>query len=172
MGASARSYDFLGIGDGAGVLRLEHALHARDGGGFQLLAQGGGVDAQFLRGVHGEFVALDAAGDALNVRQQPVDGFHFRIGRARREERARALQQIVGVRQRVAQRFGVGVFSLAADIKVGIEAAVEVDDADAEIFFEQQRERAFGGGGAGGIGVEVDDDVLAEASEQADLGFA
>ncbi len=40
---------------------------------------------------------------------------------------------------------------------------------DVEVLFGEERDGFFGGGGAGGVGVEVDDDALGEAAEEADL---
>ena len=82
---------------------------------------------------------------------------------------AGALDQVVGVASRVAQRRPVGRDALLADEAVGIEAAFERDDLDVEVLFGQQRDGFFGRGGARRVGVEVDDDALGEAAEQAHL---
>ena len=49
----------------------------------QLLAQHGGIDAQAMRNLVGQFVAHDAAGHPLNVRQQVVQGLDLALGSAR-----------------------------------------------------------------------------------------
>ena len=58
---------------------------------------------------------------------------------------------------------------MLADEAVGVEAAFERDDLDLEALFGEQGDGFLGGGGAGGVGVEVDDDALGEAAEEADL---
>ena len=60
------------------------AFDALGGGLFELLAEDGGVDAELLRGVGGELVALDAVGHAADVRQEEVEGFDLGVGGARR----------------------------------------------------------------------------------------
>ena len=67
------------------------------------------------------------------------------------------------------QSRAVGGGSLAAHVEIGIEALLESDDADLEILADQQGERTLGGGGSGGVGIEIDDNFLAEAGEQAGL---
>src|SRR6185437_3243068 len=65
---------------------------------------------------------------------------------------------------------GIGVAAVAQEEEIGIEAAVELDDAHLEAFLEQQGDGTLGGAGAGGVGIEVDGRLLAEAAEGAELG--
>ena len=69
----------------------------------------------------------------------------------------------------MAQGLAVSVFALAADVEIGIEALLEREHLDLKFFFDEQAQRALGGFGSGGVGIEVDDDVLAEAAEQLGL---
>ena len=85
------------------------------------------------------------------------------------EELAGAVDEVVGVALGAAQGAPVGLDALLADEAVGIEAAFEGDDLHVEVLFGEQGDGFFGGGGAGGVGIEVDDDALGEAAEQADL---
>ena len=112
----------------------------------------------------GQFVAHNAAGDALHVGEQVIHGFDFSFGAARGELRARAFDQVVEISLRVAQRFAVGVFSFATDVEVGIESLLEGEYLDLKFFFDQQTQGALGGLGARRIGIEVHYDVLAETA--------
>ncbi len=69
---------------------------ARSGDVTKFLAQNSRVDLQFLRDVGGEFVADNAAGDALDVRQQIIDRFDLALGGARKLGLS-ALDQIIKV---------------------------------------------------------------------------
>ena len=83
-----------------------------------------------------------------------------------RKLRAGALDQVVEVGLGFLQGGAVGIFAFAADEEVGIESGLEGEHLDVELFFDQQAQCAFGGFGSGGVGVEIDDDILAETSEQ------
>ena len=87
----------------------------------------------------------------------------------RGEELAGAVDEVVGVALGGAEGGHVGLDAVLADEAVGVEAAFEGDDFDVEVLFGEQGDGFFGGVGAGGVGVEVDDDALGEAAEQADL---
>ena len=80
--------------------------------------------------------------------------------------RSRAVDQIVEILLRTAQRLAVSLFALAADIEIGIEALLQRQNFNLEFFFDQQAQRALGGFGAGGIGIKVHHDILAEAAQQ------
>ena len=135
----------------------------------EFLAQDGGVDLEFLRDLLREFVAHDAAGDALDVRQEIVHRFVFAFGAADGKLRACALDQVVEVFLRVAQGLTVGVLAFAADVEVGIESLLEGEDLDLEFFFDEQAQSTLGGLCSGRVGVEVHDYILAEAAEQLGL---
>ena len=126
---------------------------------FKLFQDKCGVDAELLRGVGGEFVAGDAAGDAADVGEQEVEGLDFGFGSPRREEMAGAVDQVVLMTPGSAEGGGVGVGAALANIAVGIEAAFEGEDVDLEALFGEKRDGFFGGVGAGGVGIEVDDDA-------------
>ena len=64
---------------------------------FKFLPEHVRVDAQLLRNLVRQFVADDAAGHTLDVREQVVDGFHLAFGRAHRELRAGTLDQVIEV---------------------------------------------------------------------------
>ncbi len=94
------------------------------------------------------------------------------FGGARGEELAGAVDEVVGVAFGFAQRRAVSLDAVLADEAVGIEAAFERDDLDVEVLFGEQGDGFFGCGCAGGVGIEVDDDALGEAAEEADLSFS
>ncbi len=73
--------DALGLAGGVVGVGAD-AFDALGGGLFELLAEDGGVDAEFLRGVGGELVALDAVGHAADVREQEVEGLDLGVGGA------------------------------------------------------------------------------------------
>src|SRR5207253_3342376 len=73
--------DAFGLAGGV-VAVGANAFDALGGGLFELLAEDGGVDAEFLGGVGGELVPLDAVGHAADVRQEKVEGFDFGVGGA------------------------------------------------------------------------------------------
>ena len=145
------------------------AFDALGGGLFEFLAEDGGVDAEFLCGVGGELVALDAVGHAADVGEEEVEGLDLGVGGAAGELFAGVVDEVVGVALGVAEGGHVGLDALLADEAVGIEAALEGDDFDFEVFFGEERDGFLCGGDACGVGVEVDDDALGEAAEEADL---
>ncbi len=104
------------------------AFDALGGGLFELLAEDGGVDAEFLRGVGGELVALDAVGHAADVGEEEVEGLDLGVGGAAGEAVAGAVDEVVGVALGVAEGGHVGLDALLADEAVGVEAAFEGDD--------------------------------------------
>jgi hypothetical protein len=160
--------DTLGLAGGVVVVGAD-AFDALGGGLLELLAEDGGVDAEFLRGVGGELVALDAIGHAADVGEEEVEGFDFGVSGAAGELFAGVVDEEVGVAFGVAERGHVGLDALLAEEAVGVEAAFEGDDLDFEVLFGEERDGFFCGGDAGGVGVEVDDDALGEAAEEADL---
>ena len=135
----------------------------------QFLAKDCGIDAELLRDFLGQFVAHDAAGDALDVRQEIVHGFDLAFSAAHGELRAGALDEVIEIFLRSLQRRGVGVFAFAADVEVGIESLLEGEHLDLKFLFHQQAESALGGLGSGRVGIEVHDYVLAETAEQLGL---
>ena len=151
--------DALGFACGIVGVRA-NALDALGRGLLELLAEDGGVDAEFLRGVGGELVALDAVGHAANVGQEEVQRLDLGVGGAAGEVFAGVVDEVVGVSLGIAQRGHVGLDALLADEAVGVEAALEGDDLYFEVLFGEQRDGFFCGGDAGGVGVEVDDDAL------------
>ena len=75
-----------------------------DGGGFaggggvaEFLAQDGGIDGELLRDLVGQLVAHDAAGHALDVRQEIVDGLLFAFAAADGELRAGAFDEVIEI---------------------------------------------------------------------------
>ena len=100
---------------------------------LDLLAEDGGVDAEFLGGVGGELVALDAVGHAADVGQEEVHGLHLGVGGAGGEELAGAVDEVVGVALGAAKGGHVGLDAALADEAVGVEAAFEGDDLDLEV---------------------------------------
>ncbi len=122
----------------------------------QLLAQHGGIDAQLLRSVGGKLVPRQFLRHAADVRQQVIHGLHLLLRAGAGKHLPRALDQVIGLAARAAQRLRVGLHAPLANIAVGVEAAVEGDDLDGEAFLGQQGNGLFGGVGAGGVGIEID----------------
>ena len=104
----------LGFGEGRLGGGRELGCGAGSGDVAKFLAQNGRVDLQFLRDVGGEFVADDAAGNALDVRQEIVDGFDLALGGAGKLGLG-ALDEVIKVLLRGLQSRAVGGSSLAAD---------------------------------------------------------
>ncbi len=136
---------------------------------LQLLPQYAGIDAQFLRDLLRQLVADDPAGHALDVGQQMIHGLLFAFAGADGKLCAGSLDEVVKIFLRILQRRGVGVFPFAADVEIGIETLFERQHFDLKLFFHQQSQGAVGGFRAGCVGIEVDDDILAEAAEQLGL---
>src|SRR5206468_620203 len=126
-------------------------------GMFQFLAQDGGVDADLLSNLSGEFVAHDAAGNALDVGEYVVHGLDLAFGGADRELGAGALDQVIEVTLGGAKGRRVGLLAFATNEEVGIETGFEGEYLDVEFFFHEQAESALGGLGTGGVRVEVND---------------
>ncbi len=137
----------------------------------QFLAQHRGVDSQLLRNLLGQFVAHDAAGDALDVGQQIVHRLLFSVAGTDGKLRPRPFDQIVEIFLRILERGAIGFFALAANVEIGIEALFEGQNFYGEFFFDQQAEGAFGGLRSGRIGIEIHNRILAEAPEQLGLQF-
>ena len=158
------------LGLAGGVVGVgANAFDALRGGLFELLAEDGGVDAEFLCGIGGKLVALDAVGHAADVGEEEVESLDLGVGGAAGELFAGAVDEVVGVAFGVAKGGHVRLDALLADEAVGIEAAFEGDDLYFEVLFGEEGNGFFGGGGAGGVGIEVDDDALGEAAEEANL---
>ncbi len=103
---------------------------ASGGGVFELGADEGGVDAEGLGGIVGEGIAGDAAGNAADVGQEEVEGLGFGFGVANGKESAGAIDEVVLKRRRGAEGVDVGAGAAFADVAVGVESAVEGEDAD------------------------------------------
>ena len=151
--------------DGGGA----DAFDLGGGGLADLLAEDGGLDAELLGGVGGELVAVEGVGHAADVGQEEVHGLELGLRGAGGEELAGAVDEVVGVALGAAEGGHVGLHAALADEAVGVEAALEGDDLDLEALFGEQGDGLFGGVGAGEVGVEVDDDAVGEAGEEADL---
>ena len=80
-----------------------------------------------------------------------------------------ALDQIIEIFLRMPQGLAVSVFALAANVEIGIEALLEREHFDLKFFLDQQAQSALRGFGSRRIGIEIDHDILAEASEQLGL---
>ena len=122
-----------------------------------------------MRDFIGQFVAHNAAGHSLHVRQEVIQRLHFALRNTYGKLCPRPFDEVIEILLRVPQRLLVGCGSLAPDVKIGIEAGLERQDLDLEVFADQQRQRALGRSSAGGVGIEVNDDVLAESSQQPGL---
>src|SRR5262245_14365865 len=61
---------------------------------------------------------------------------------------------------------------MLADKQIGIVALFKAQDPDLEFFRHQQVDRAVGGCGAGVVGIEIYDDVFAEAPQHPHLGLS
>src|SRR6185437_13427570 len=72
----------------------------------------------------------------------------------------------------VFQGGGVSVLALAAKKKIGIKSGFERQHLDVEFFFDQKTECALGGFCAGSVGIEIDDDIFAEAAQEFCLQFS
>ena len=101
--------------------------------------------------------------------QEIVDGFDLAFRRCAGTGPGRVQSGRRNTSARPCRRRSVGGGSLAAHEEIGIEALLKGDDADLEIFADEQGERTLGGGGSGSVGIEIDDNFFAEAGEQAGL---
>ena len=97
----------LGFGEGRFGSRCELGCGASSGDVTKFLAQNGRVDLQFLRDVGGKFVADDAAGNALDVRQKIVHRFDLALGGSR-ELRLGALDEVIEILLRGLQCRAIG----------------------------------------------------------------
>jgi len=163
--------DAFGLAGGIARGGRADAFDFGGGGLADLLAKDGGFDAELLGGVGGELVAMEGVGHAADVGEEEVHGLDFGFGGAGGEDLAGAIDEVVGVAFGAAEGGHVGVHAAFADEAVRVKAVLEGDDLDLEALFGEQGDGFFGGGGAGLIGVEVDDDAVGEAGEEADLVF-
>src|ERR1700691_3388715 len=138
---------------------------------LQFLPQHGGIDPQFLRNLQSQFVAGNPAWHSLNVRQKMIDGLYLALRVPRRKHASRPIKQIIEVFLRVLERRAISVFALAHDKQVGIESALQGENSDAELFFDEQAKRALGGARPRRVGIEVDHNILGESSEELSLQF-
>ncbi len=138
---------------------------------LEFLPQNGGIDAEFLRDLAGQFVAHDPAGHSLDMRQQIIQRLHFALSTANGELVLGALDQVIEITLRVFERLAVSIFTFAADEEIRVEAGFQSQHFDLEFFFDQKTQGALGGLGTGGVGIEIHDNVLAEAAQQPGLEF-
>jgi hypothetical protein len=103
------------------------------------------------------------------MREKEVEGFDLGVGGAAGELFAGVVDEVVGVALGVAERGHVLLNALLADEAIRVEAAFEGYDLYFEVLFGEEGDGFFCGGDAGGVGVEVDDDALGEAAEEANL---
>src|SRR5215469_574891 len=136
---------------------------------LQLLAEDRGVNAEFLGNLARQFIANDAAGNAVNVGKQEFHRVDFALCAAHRELGAGALDEVVEIALRAFERLAVGIGALTADEQIGIESGFEGDSPKVELFLEQQAKRALCGPGSRGVRIEVHNHVLREPSKQAGL---
>ena len=78
----------------------------------------------------------------------------------------RTFDEVVEIFLRMLQGFIVSNLAFAPDVEVRIESAVQRQHFDLEILADQQRQGAFGRSRTCRVGIEVHDNVLAEASQQ------
>ena len=102
-------------------------------------------------------------------RQQEVHGLQLLLRAGAGKRLPGALDQVIGLPARAAQRRRVGLHAALADVAVGVETAVEGDDLDVEALFGEQGNGLFGGIGAGGVGIEVDHHLRGVALENRHL---
>src|SRR5258707_13625529 len=95
--------DAFGLAGGVVVVGAD-TFDALGGGLFELLAEDGGVDAEFLCGVGGELVALDAVGHAAGVGEEEVEGFDLGVGGAAGKLLGGVVAEEVGVAVGVVER--------------------------------------------------------------------
>src|SRR5262245_14555924 len=133
---------------------------------LQFLSQQARVDGQLLRDIARQLIANDAAGYALDMRQQIIDRLHLALCRFSWKLCTRTLDQVIEIALRVLERLRIRFFAFSAYEQVRIESGFKGQNADVEVFFDQQAQRALRGAGASIVGIEIDDDIFAETSQQ------
>ena len=99
------------------------------------------------------------------MRQQVVHGLHLLLPAGAGEKLPGALNQVVGLAARTAQRFGVGLHAPFADVAVGVQPIVQSHDLDREPLLGEQGDGLFSGVGPGGVWIEVDHDLRGVAAQ-------
>ena len=103
------------------------------------------------------------------MRQQVVEGFALALGRPGREKLHRPVNQVVRVALGSFDGGHVVLDAALANKAVGIEPSVEGNYPDLKILFGEQGNRLLRGVCAGGVRVEIDEETLGVAAEQAHL---
>ena len=103
------------------------------------------------------------------MRQQIIDGLVFAVSAAHRKLRTRTLNEIIEELLRMLQCLPVSLFSLAPNIKIGIESLLQRQHLDLKFFLDQQAQRALRGLRSRRIGIEVHHHILAEPPQQLGL---
>ena len=67
-----------------------------------------------------------------------VDRLDLVLRVARREQRTRAIDQVVKIFLRVLESRAISVLALAPDEEIGVESGFEREHPDVEFFFDQQ----------------------------------
>ena len=135
----------------------------------QFLTEYRRVDAKFLCDLLRELVADNPTGHPLDVWQQMLDSFVLTLGAADWELGARPFDQVGKIGLGMTKSFSVGIFALAANIEIRVEARFEGQHLDLKFLFDQQAQGTLGGLRSRSIGIKVHHDVLAEPPEQLGL---
>ena len=101
--------------------------------------------------------------------QQPLERLGAAIRGGQIEESARAVQQPVEIRRCVTELLAIALRTVPAAIFIGIHSAGQFQHAHVHAIAKQHFHRTLGCGLACRVGVEIDHDGVAMASEQTDL---
>src|SRR5579872_6713141 len=167
-GADENALGIGGLNGRKGLYRGRGSLH-RDMP--QLLPQHGGVDSQLLRNLLADLIAGNRIGHALNVRDQVVHRLHFSLCITQWKMNSCAIDQVIKIFLRTAQRRAVRISSLATDVEIRIESLVQGKYFDVESLFHQQTQSTLRRFCASRIGIEVDHNILAESTKQLRLNL-
>ena len=106
----------------------------------KFLSQHRRLDAEAVRDFVGQFVAHDAAGHALNVRQQVVQRLDLAFWCTHGMQGPGTLDEVVEILLRMGECLTVGVAPFRRMYRSGSKPASSVKYLDLEVFAHQQRE--------------------------------
>src|SRR5579883_73751 len=124
------------------------------------------IDTDIARELARDDEPFHAVGNALHGGHQGLQHRDLPLGGPDIILASRAVRQPMKVALSAGEPFGVAGRAALLAVFIGVEAAIEREDAHLHAFGEQQVNRLLGGIGARRVGIEIDDDVGRELPDR------
>ena len=131
------------------------------------------IDAQIIGEIARDGGALELIGKFFDGgHQHLLKRVHASFGRAHVEARAGAIGKPVEIAGGGVETLAIGFGAIVLHVLVGIEAAIESEDAHVQTFVEKHLDDFFGCVRARRVRIEVDDDGIGVEVQLASLRFS